>query len=72
MVPPMIDLARGLMLKPLKPKSAVGAAHCRVMENHLKHHWGHATMVCEPLGVLKSTTVRTTLITVVMSQCKMN
>ena len=71
-VPPMIDLARRLVSKPLKATSAVGAAHCRAMENCLKYYQRCMTMVCVPPGVLKSTTVRTTLTTMVISQPKMN
>ena len=71
-VPLMIDLARGLVLKPLKPKSAVGTAHCRARKNCLKHHQRHVTMACAPLGVSKSTVGRTILIMAVMSQPKRN
>ena len=72
MVPLMINLVRGLMPKLPKPKSAVGTAHHRVTENCLKHQQRHTPMVWVPLGVLKSTTVRTTLIMVVTIQAKMN
>ena len=72
MVPLVINLVRGPVPKLLKPKSVVGTAHHRTMENCLNHHQRHRETAWVTLGVLKNTTVRTTPITVVMSQLKMN
>ena len=50
MAHPMINLARGPMLKLQRLMSAVGTALHRVMGNCLKQHWRHPTMAWLPLG----------------------
>ena len=52
-MPLMINLVRGFMLKQLKLKSAVGSAHHRTMKNHLKHHLRHVALACVSLGAQK-------------------
>ena len=61
--PDMINLGRGPMPKPLKPKPAVGTAHHRVATNHPKcHSEVHDNGMGAPKST-KSTTVGTALIT---------
>ena len=72
MVHPTIDLARESMPKLKRLMSAVGTALHRAMGNNPKCNWRHSTLALLPLGVLKNMTVRTTLITVVMSLPKMS
>ena len=69
---PVINLARGPMSRPQRPKLAVGTALHKVIENHLKQHQRHPMTVWLPQGLLMNMTVMAAPTTVVTSLPKMS